>query len=107
MSDTIQGGKTPQEIEALKNKHGKVFLVEVENPNTNLVEYFWFKKPDMRVLSAAATFADQPFKMGVILFDNLLIEGDETVKNDVDVFPTLVGLLAETIKTAKGTIKEF
>ena len=61
----------------------------------------------MQVLSASAMYVDAPFKMGKILFTNLLIEGDEEATKDVVIFPAIVGELAKTIKQVKASIKEF
>lgn len=105
--DKLIGGKKMSEINLLKKQHGSVFLIEVIHPSTNETSFFWFKKPDMQVLSASAMYVDAPFKMGKILFTNLLIEGDEEATKDVVIFPAIVGELAKTIKQVKASIKEF
>jgi hypothetical protein len=101
------GGLTQQEIDNLKKKHGKIYLISVIDPNTQQPSHFWFKKPNMKIMSAATSHANNPFKMGGIMFDQCLIKGDKTAKDDVDVYPAIIEKLAETIKTAKATLEEF
>lgn len=105
--EKLTGGLTKVQFTALKKKHGKIYLIEVIDPTTKETKYFWFKKPDMKVLSVSAKYSDDPFKMGEIMFQNCLIEGDREAKNDVDVFPAIVAELSATIKSAKATLKEF
>lgn len=107
MEGELKGGLNQNKIDDLKKKHGKIYLITVIDPNTNEEKFFWFKKPDMKVLSASAVHSEDPFKMGGIMFENCLIEGDETVKDDVDVFPSIIEQLSATIKTAKATLEEL
>lgn len=102
-----KGGITQNQIANLKKKYGKIYLITVIDPTTQEPKYFWFQKPSMKVMSAASKHLDDPFKMGGVMFDNCLIKGDETAKDDVDLYPAIVEKLAETIKTATATLEEF
>lgn len=101
---------TPQIIDALKRRHGQeLFLVEVEAVNqgdTPIV--FVFKKPDRKVLSAAAKFAiNDPIKGAEIAITNCMVFGDASALDDVAVFQA-VSEQFEVINRARvATIKNL
>lgn len=106
--EPIYGGLTPNKIEQLKRKHNtkNVFCITANRGAEEL--HFWFRKIDMTVLSAASKFiTSDPLHAGQIIFDNTLILGEKSYKNDVDVFPAVCEQLMSTIETATATVKKF
>lgn len=102
------GGKTIQEIEALKRKHKTKSIYFIEVPHEEETLAFWFKKPDMTTVSAmAAVGASNPMAGTMVMFEDCLIEGDMSYKDDVDVFPAIAAEMASFIEPVKATLKKF
>lgn len=94
--EIVAGGKTAAQIKEMKEKHGELTLVTIKHPD----RYFWFKKPDMNTLAAAAAMAERdPMGSTLIYFNNCLVDGDHTASERVDdwvaIAPHLQGLIKE------------
>lgn len=108
MSDKLNGGLNQAQINALKKEYNtkSLFLITVETEDEPL--FFWMKKPDMTVLSAVASLADNdPIKAGQVMFHDCLVKGDPHYADDVDVFPAISEQLHKTMNTAKSTLEKF
>jgi len=103
----IAGGLTQSQIDQLKKKHGPLTLCEVKTAEHEF-EYFWFKKPDMKVISAVTKFlASDPLRANQIYFKNCLVEGDSSAADDVELFTSLMPYLTDLVKTFDVQVKNF
>lgn len=108
-NEILAGGLTKPEIDKLKKTKGggkQITLVTIHTPNGE--EHFWFKKPDMNVMSASAQAAQQNvFESAKVMFINCLIKGDESAIEDVDRFNNIAPELNGLIETYQTEVKNF
>jgi hypothetical protein len=82
----VIGLLTPDEVVALKQKHNlqEVFQLTVEDPEDDNVRHVgYFKKPDLDVVSMAATAMQKDMMAGGrIITKNCWLAGSEKAKND-------------------------
>lgn len=99
---------TPKyDLEALKRKYGKLYLIEVENPGGSTLE-FVLRQPDRNVMGAVAKVANSdPFKAGVILVENCLVFGDKTELDDITVFSAVAEQFEKVNAARAATIKNL
>lgn len=99
---------TPKyDVEALKRKYGKIYLVEVEDPSGTPLE-FVLRQPDRNVMGAVAKVANSdPFKAGVILVENCLLYGDKTALDDITVFSAVAEQFEKVNAARAASIKNL
>ena len=98
------GGKTQEQITALKKSYGEIICITIKNPD----RHFWFKKPDINTVSAAsAVLETNPVQANKIFFINCLIEGDEKAIDNPDDYYALAPSLMSLIKKQEVEIKNF
>lgn len=95
----LKGQATPEQIEAWKKQHGKVFAVKVDG------HIGYLKKPDRKILSYAtmAGSAD-PIKFNETLLNNCWLGGSDAIKTDDDLFLGVSGKLAELIQVKEAEL---
>lgn len=99
----IAGGLTQAEIDALKKEHGELTLVSIEDEG-----HWWFKKPNMQTLSAAAAMAERdPMGSTLVYFNNCLIKGDPKAAENVDLWLAIAPTLQTLIEEKKSVVKKF
>ena len=76
--EIIAGGLTQSQIDALKNKHGKITVVTVEPTEEKGDDlHFWFKQPNSQTMSAVTKLSEtDPYRSIQIYFTSCLIKGD-------------------------------
>lgn len=103
----LQGGLNDTEIQGMKRKYGKIFLISVAD-ELDGVEFFWFKKPDMTTLSASSKFAEtDPLKAATIIFNDCLIRGRKQAIDEPETFLGIMPQLMRIFRAKTSTIKEF
>jgi hypothetical protein len=92
-----------QKIEGWKKTHGKVFLFEVNSL------HFYFRKPDMKVMSAVNNVAAKSeVKAQQVFFKNCLLNKDMgSYAEDVDIMMSLAPHLEGLIKSYTVKVKEL
>lgn len=96
-----------EKINALKAKHGHVFMYEVEDENGE-VKRCYLKKPDRKVLSAAAVVGkNDPLKYNELLIKNCWLEGDDIIKDDDAYFLGLSSMVGDLIEIKQGELKKL
>ncbi len=105
----IAGGLTQAEINKLKKKHGALRLITVlENDDETKAIHFWFKKPDMTIMSAVQSLAEKdPIAATQLFFRSCLVHGDKSYADDVDVFMSIQPHLEALIEEKKVIVKNF
>lgn len=108
-NDTV-GGWTPEELAKMKARHGKLTLVSVE-PEGEEGEtlHFWFKQPDMKIMSAFTKLAQSDPLQGVqVLFKNCLINAEMAkYADDTEVFLSVGEHLSDLVKKRKASSQSF
>ncbi|HOI32012.1 MAG: hypothetical protein PHG67_06180 [Bacteroidales bacterium] len=95
----LKGQATPEQIEAWKKKHGKVFAVKVDG------HIGYLKKPDRRILSyATLAGSTDPIKFNETMLNNCWLGGSEAIKTDDDLFLGVSGKLAELIQVKEAEL---
>lgn len=102
---------TEQQIHALKQKHGDIFLIKTESGETCLL-----RRPSRQDLSYISAVKD-PMKMSELMLETLWLDGDEAIKTDegrsdpfyLGIAPTCPcgSHLEEVIKVKEATIKKL
>lgn len=98
---------TPEQIAALKKKHGDIFLYEADGMSCIL------KRPGRTVISAATMVAadgngkTDPMKFAEIILTNCWIEGDETLRDNDGYFLGLQQQINEMIEVKVGKLKKL
>lgn len=107
MDEALTGGLTQADIKKLKKKHGSLTLVTVKDDAGDDL-HFWFRKPDMTVMSAVAAVSDKdPIAGTQTLFQSCLVKGDKSIVDDADIFLSVAPHLQQLIKTKTTEVKNF
>ena len=92
----LSGQLSAEEITALKEKHGDIFALKVDD------KIGYLKKVDRKILSYASTAGTKdPMKFNEIILANCWIGGDEELKTNDDYFLGASAVISQLI-----TIKE-
>jgi len=93
---------TKAQIDALKAKHGDIFLIEVENKKAIV------KAPGRKELGAASTLAgSDPMKFNEQILKSCWLEGDEEIKTNDRLFMSVSAKLDKIIEIAEAEIKKL
>jgi hypothetical protein len=96
------GEATPEQIEAWKKKHGKVFQIKTGES----VGYIY--KPGRREMSYAGQVgATNPLGFSEAILNNCWLGGDETIKTDDEKFLAVSSQLDKIIAIGEAEIKEL
>ena len=88
-----------EKIKDLKQKHGELFLLQVEDKSAVL------KHPTRQVLSMASAHASKdPMRFNDILLKNCWVDGDEEIKSDDRYFLGAASKIAELIEVKEATL---
>ncbi|MDY0200974.1 MAG: hypothetical protein RBR40_08300 [Tenuifilaceae bacterium] len=99
MKKELIGQATPEQIEAWKKKHGKLFGIIVDG------HICYLRKPDRRTLSyATAAGGSDPIKFNETLLNNCWVGGSEAIKTEDDLFLGASGKLAELIEVKQAEL---
>jgi hypothetical protein len=107
----LVGGWSPDEIAKAKARHGKLTLVSVEpegEPEGQTL-HFWFKQPDMKIMSAFTKIAQSDPLQGVqVMFKNCLINSEMAkYADDTEVFLSVGEHLSELVKKRNSSSQSF
>lgn len=94
---------TDEELQAFKAKHGKIFLMTIEDKSCVL------KNPDRAVLGYASKIqadSGDPMKFNEALLENCWVAGDEEIKTDDAYFFAASGQLDKLLSFKVAELKE-
>lgn len=101
-------GLTDAKLASLKKTHGKLWAVEVENPDGRWPHVFVLKQPDRKTLSAAAKVGhSDPFQAGEIVIKNCLVHGDAALLEDMTIFSAVSAQFEKVNQARAATIKNL
>jgi hypothetical protein len=99
---TMTGEATPEQVEAWKKKHGRVFQLKT----CESVGYL--KKPGRSELSYAGKVgAQNPLDFSEAILQSCWLGGDETIKSNDEKFLAVSSQLEKVISVAEAEIKEL
>lgn len=101
------GGVSQLQINKWKKQYGELTLVEVENEGDPL--YFWFRKPDMKIMSVFAQHVRQNEIQGmqVLAAHCILNKENEAHLADPEIFLSVQDHMQELVKKRPSTSKKF
>lgn len=103
---TNNGGITDEQIATFKAKHNKVFEISVQDDDTVHIGYF--KRPDMKTMSAVNTIGKKDeVESGVVMFNNCWLGGSSEMESDAIVKMAAIGQLASVFNTCVGSLKNL
>jgi hypothetical protein len=105
--EAIAGGITEGQLNHWKNQYGeiKVFVIPLDDSGKKKVTGY-FRKPDLKVIQAAAPFTDSdPVKAGLIQFENCFLGGDDDFKTNDEVKLSAIQALNKLFKVRVAEIK--
>ena len=106
MTNELICGLTPDQLNELKAKHGRLSLVTVTEGDDKYEGIF--KEPTMDALSAITALSKQDeVKASLALFDNCLLSCDDAMKKRPRVRLSAIAQLSEIMKPLEGHIKNL
>ncbi len=86
--ELVEIGKLSEsEIQALKDKHGKIFIVKIQGDAPNKFHYAYLKKPSIDVFGRAmAVMEENQVQAAQLVLLNTFEAGDPAIKTDVELF---------------------
>lgn len=104
---TYPCGVTQETIDDWKLKFKKVSLISVKDDD-GTEKCGYFKRPDLKILSAAGTFADKdPIKSGCVMFDNCWLAGDAELKENDELKMSAIIQLNQIFRIREATLKNL
>ncbi len=96
-------GPTQEQIEAWKREHGDIFKLDVEGGYT-----CYLKKPTRRIYSMALSQGQKsPMRFNEIIINNCWVGGDETIRDQDDLFYAACGQIDVLIPEVAADIKKL
>lgn len=103
---TFDGGVTAEQVEAWKNKHRKVYRVDIVDGEDTHIGYF--KRPDFATIKAITKVAKtDEVEAGKIMFNNCCLGGSEELKDDAVLFMAVQVQLGKLVNGCMGSLKNL
>ncbi len=105
-AQTFDGSVTPEQVEAWKNKHRKVYRVDIVDGEDTHIGYF--KRPDFATIKAITKVAKtDEVEAGKIMFNNCWLGGSEELKEDAVLFMAVQVQLGKLVNGCMGSLKNL
>ena len=105
-AQTFDGGVTPEQVESWKNKHRKVYRVDIVDGEDSHIGYF--KRPDFATIKAITKVSKtDEVEAGKVMFDNCWLGGSEDLKNDAVLFMAVQVQLGKLVNGCMGSLKNL
>jgi hypothetical protein len=105
-AQTFDGGVTPEQVEAWKNKHRKVYRVDIVDGADTHIGYF--KRPDFATIKAITKVAKtDEVEAGKVMFNNSWLGGSEELKEDAVLFMAVQVQLGKLVNGCMGSLKNL
>lgn len=105
-AQTFDGGVTPELVEAWKNKHRKVYRVDIVDGADTHIGYF--KRPDFATIKAITKVAKtDEVEAGKVMFNNCWLGGSEELKEDAVLFMAVQVQLGKLVNGCMGSLKNL
>lgn len=105
-AQTFDGGVTSEQVEAWKNKHRKVYRVDIVDGADTHIGYF--KRPDFATIKAITKVAKtDEVEAGKVMFNNCWLGGSEELKEDAVLFMAVQVQLGKLVNGCMGSLKNL
>lgn len=105
-AQTFDGCVTPEQVESWKNKHRKVYRVDIVDGEDTHIGYF--KRPDFATIKAITKVSKtDEVEAGKVMFDNCWLGGSEDLKNDAVLFMAVQVQLGKLVNGCMGSLKNL
>ena len=103
---TFDGGVTPEQVELWKNKHHKVYRVDIVDGEDTHVGYF--KRPDFATIKAITKISKtDEVEAGKVMFDNCWLGGSAELREDAVLFMAVQVQLGKLVNGCMGSLKNL
>lgn len=93
---------TKEQIQELKQKHGKVFKLSCDG------KICYLKPPSRKTLGYASVAGkDDPLKFNEVILRDCWLGGDEEIRKDDELFISVGSQLANIIQTKEAELEEL
>lgn len=104
---TLNGGVNEEQITLWKHKHGRVYEIEVEDPDYKERHVGYFSRPSMQTMQAASAAArGDELKASEIMFNNCWLGGSPALKEDavykMEAMEALSGIFGKCVHSLKN-----
>ena len=108
MAEKKQIGKlSDAEIKSLKEKHGDIFAVKVEDTEGN-THFGYLRTPKRRDLSAASVAGSKdPLKFNETIMRQCWIGGDEDIRTNDYLFLAASGVISDIIEVGEAQLEKL
>lgn len=105
-AQTFDGGITAEQVEVWKNKHSKVYRVDIVDGEDTHIGYF--KRPDFATIKAITKVSKtDEVEAGKVMFDNCWLGGSEELRNDAVLFMAVQVQLGKLVNGCMGSLKNL
>lgn len=103
---TFDGGVTSELVESWKNKHRKVYRVDIVDGEDTHIGYF--RRPDFATIKAITKVSKtDEVEAGKVMFDNCWLGGSEELRNDAVLFMAVQVQLGKLVNGCMGSLKNL
>ena len=103
---TFDGGVNAEQIEAWKNKHRKVYRVDIVDGEDTHIGYF--KRPDFATIKAMTKISKtDEVEAGKVMFNNCWLGGSEELGTDAVLFMAVQVQLGKLVNSCMGSLKNL
>lgn len=106
LAHIFDGGVSPEQIEAWKNKHHKVYRIDIVEDGDTHIGYF--KRPDFATIKAMTKISKtDEVEAGKVMFTNCWLGGSEELGTDAVLFMAVQVQLGKLVNSCMGSIKNL
>lgn len=103
---TFDGGVNAEQIEAWKNRHHKVYRVDIVDGEDTHIGYF--KRPDFATIKAMTKISKtDEVEAGKVMFNNCWLGGSEELGTDAVLFMAVQVQLGKLVNSCMGSLKNL
>ena len=93
---------TKEQIEQLKQKHGQIYKITVDNKSCLL------RKPNRKELGYATMAGkDYPLKFNEVILNACWLDGDDEIRNDDTLFLSASAKIADIIEVKEAELEKL
>lgn len=103
---TFDGGVSPEQIEAWKNQHRKVYCIDIVEDGDTHIGYF--KRPDFATIKAMTKISKtDEVEAGKVMFNNCWLGGSAELGTDAVLFMAVQVQLGKLVNSCMGSLKNL
>lgn len=93
------------EVQSLKDKHGKIFIIEIQGDAPHKFHYAYLKKPSIEVFGRAFSLVEEnKVQAAQLVLLNTMEAGDPAIKTDVELFAAAMSPVLRLVPLREGEL---